>query len=75
MNQANFLKWFEYQLLQNLENPSLIILDNAPYHSMLLHKTPNTGWSKCAIQEWLTEKNIPYSHMMFKTELLQIVSQ
>ncbi|XP_072389644.1 uncharacterized protein [Diabrotica undecimpunctata] len=75
MNQANFLKWFKYQLLQNLENPSLIVLNNAPYHSMLLHKTPNTGWSKSAIEEWLTEKNIPYFHMMFKIELLLIISQ
>lgn len=75
MNRENFLKWFEYQLLQKLQNPSLIVLDNAPYHSMLMNKSPTNTWTKGAIQDWLTNQNIPFPKTMFKTELLHIVSQ
>ncbi|CAG9834708.1 unnamed protein product [Diabrotica balteata] len=38
MNRHNFLQWFEHQLLNNLEEPSIIILDNAPYHSTIINK-------------------------------------
>lgn len=46
MNQVNFLNWFENKLLKNLTKPSAIIMDNAPYHSTLVTKTPNSGWKK-----------------------------
>ncbi|CAG9833274.1 unnamed protein product [Diabrotica balteata] len=75
MNKDNFLHWFEEQLLKNLEQPSIIIMDNAPYHSMLLHKMPNSSSTKAQIQEWLTKKNINFSVKMFKCELLEIVKQ
>lgn len=75
MNHDNFLKWFEYQLLYNLEQPSTIVVDNAPYHSMLLDKVPNNSWKKDDIKNWLTNKDIPFTQEMFKTELLHIVSQ
>lgn len=75
MNKENFLKWFEEQLLKSLTEPSLIVLDNAPYHSMLLHKTPNCSWTKAAIQGWLRDQNIEYDDHMFKSELLTIVKQ
>jgi len=41
MNQENFLNWFENQLLKNLQQPSAIVIDNAPYLSMLLTKIAN----------------------------------
>lgn len=75
MNQQNFLQWFENQLLKNLLKPSVIVIDNAPYHSMLLTKIPNTSWNKAAIQEWLTINKIEFAYTMFKVELLQIVNR
>lgn len=75
MNQENFLQWFENQLLKHLAEPSLIVMDNAPYHSMLLTKIPNNSWTKAAIQEWLTNQNIEFSIAMFKSELLNIVAR
>ena len=36
MNQKNFEKWFKEQLISNLPEPSLIIMDNATYHSRLM---------------------------------------
>ncbi|CAH1978972.1 unnamed protein product [Acanthoscelides obtectus] len=75
MNQDNFLKWFQQQLLEKLESPSMIILDNAPYHSMILNKVPNNAWTKKNIQDWLTNQDIPFLNTMFKTELLSIVAR
>lgn len=75
MNHENFLLWFENQLIKNLTRPSIIVLDNAPYHSKILHKIPNTSWTKAAIQEWLTSQNLPFTDVMFKSELLSIVAR
>ena len=36
MNWENFSKWFEIQLLPNIPANSLIIMDNAGYHNMML---------------------------------------
>jgi hypothetical protein len=35
MNRKNFENWFKTELIPNLEEPSLIIMDNASYHSGL----------------------------------------
>lgn len=75
MNQENFLKWFENQLLKNLTQPSVIVIDNAPYHSMLLEKTPNSSWNKPSIQEWLINNQIEFNNTMFKAELLSVVAR
>jgi hypothetical protein len=40
INGENFEHWMLTQLLPNLEEPSVIIMDNAPYHSVLLEKPP-----------------------------------
>lgn len=37
MNSGNFFKWLDEQLIPALEEPSLIIMDNAPYHSSLVN--------------------------------------
>lgn len=75
MNQQNFLLWFENQLLKNLTEPSIIVIDNAPYHSTLLIKTPNSSWKKAEIQNWLTEQKVEYPNAAFKSELLTIVAR
>lgn len=75
MNQNNFLLWFENQLLKNLKEPSVIVMDNASYHSTVVDKTPTSGSTKPVIKEWLTKCNINFDNTMLKTELLQIVFQ
>jgi transposase len=40
MNGENFEHWMLTQLLRNLEEPSVIVMDNALYHSILLEKPP-----------------------------------
>jgi hypothetical protein len=39
MNSFVFLEWFENQLMPALKNPSLVVLDNASYHTV---KTEDT---------------------------------
>ncbi|KAJ3665882.1 hypothetical protein Zmor_001347 [Zophobas morio] len=75
MNQQNFLKWFENQLLMKLEEPSLIIMDNASYHSTLANKCPNGSWKKAEIREWLEQLDISSDPQLLKTELLHLVAQ
>lgn len=72
MNSKFFKQWF-IQLLHNLEEPSIIVMDNAPYHSALKGDYPKSNWRKANIQEWLTEKNIKFNPLATLPELRQKV--
>lgn len=61
MNAENFEKWLAKSLLPSLEEPSIIIIDNARYHSRELEKWPAKQWIKADLQHWLTKKGIKYS--------------
>ncbi|XP_076253263.1 uncharacterized protein LOC143191771 isoform X2 [Rhynchophorus ferrugineus] len=73
MYQNIFLVWFENQLLKNLEEPSVIVMDNAPYHSTPVEKIPTSESSKSAIKAWLAKHNLRFENTMLKSELFQIV--
>lgn len=38
MNAQNFTKWVTEKLLPNITEPSIIVMDNAPYHSIITNK-------------------------------------
>ncbi|KMQ85527.1 hypothetical protein RF55_15865 [Lasius niger] len=42
MNGNTFLEWFK-NILPSLEDNAVIVMDNAPYHSVKLEKLPNTS--------------------------------
>lgn len=73
MNNQSFKKWFSENLLPSLEEPTSIIMDNAPYHSAQIDKVPCTNWRKQEIVEWLARKNVVFSEKDTKAELLQKV--
>lgn len=75
MNSENFEKWFAEQLLPNLEEPSLIIMDNAPYHSRLLEPIPNISWTKNSLIDWLQQKQIPVPTFAMKDQIWSLVKQ
>lgn len=75
MNKENFLQWFKNQLLTKLEEPSIIIMDNASYHSSLLEKVPNSSWKKADIQNWLQQKRLEFPPEALKLNLLDIVAR
>jgi len=73
MNAATYEEWFQQKLLPNLPDNSVVILDNASYHSAKKELLPRRGWRKKDIQNWLESKNISYSTDMIISELLQLV--
>ncbi|XP_052680568.1 uncharacterized protein LOC128161331 isoform X2 [Crassostrea angulata] len=77
MNSENFTKWFTEQLLPNLPANSVIVMDNASYHSHLDFKSkcPTSSTPKAEIQSWLDRKGIHYAPGMIKAELITLVKQ
>ncbi|XP_063231083.1 uncharacterized protein LOC134535768 isoform X1 [Bacillus rossius redtenbacheri] len=74
MNGETFLMWFE-DMLVHLEEPSVIIMDNASYHSTQVEKTPATNWTKDALIAWLEKNEIKHENNLLKVELLRIAKQ
>jgi transposase len=73
MNWDNFSKWFENQLLPNIESGSIVVLDNAGYHNVLAGDTvPNNSCTKEQLRQWLTRNKYPWREDMLKSELLEL---
>lgn len=75
MNHTNFKKWVLEKLAPNLNEPSLIIMDNASYHNTIVNKPPNTSSRKSEIIDWLRVNNIEYSEIYTRSQLLEIVNR
>ncbi|XP_071050804.1 uncharacterized protein [Onthophagus taurus] len=69
MNGNIFIKWIQESLLPNFEKPSLIVMDNASYHSTLLENIPSSAWTKANIAEYLRKNQITFDCNLFKSEL------
>ncbi|GAB6030259.1 hypothetical protein CHUAL_005936 [Chamberlinius hualienensis] len=74
MNGERFLRWFQEQFLPNIEPKSIIVMDNASYHSVKVEKVPTADSRKTEIQDWLTVKSVPWKADMLKVELLALVN-
>ncbi|CAK1592032.1 unnamed protein product [Parnassius mnemosyne] len=74
MNADSFEKWFR-GVLPKLKPNSVVVMDNAPYHSRKLESLPKMSWTKPRILEWLTSKNISFEATMVKATLIDIVRQ
>lgn len=73
MTAQSFRDWFLNRFLNHLEEGSIIIMDNAPYHSVSINRTPNTSSKKDEISEWLKNKGVSFSPSETKSELLEKV--
>lgn len=73
MNSTVFEKWLKEDLLPNLEEPSMIVLDNASYHSRQANKVPTQSSSKEEMKNWLKEKHIQFSDTTTKVELFKLI--
>nr|XP_023022563.1 uncharacterized protein LOC111510841 [Leptinotarsa decemlineata] len=69
-----FEKYFE-QMIEHIPLNSIIVLDNAPYHSRLVERLPTTAWKKQDIIDWLRNKSLLYEDGMVEAELLKIARQ
>lgn len=74
MNGNLFLRWLTSQLLPALGEPSVLVLDNAPYHSQLTEESrcPTTATNKAELVKWLERRKIPFPPYATRPELLQL---
>lgn len=76
MTAELFEKWFSEQLLPNMSPNSVIVSDNASYHSRILNKIPNNSTKKEDILKFMRTKNmdIPVK-VPIKRELLKMIKE
>ena len=60
MNSKVFLEWWSDQLLPALDEPIVIVIDNASYHNIRPPETapPKSNCRKQVMIDWLTERSI-----------------
>lgn len=77
MNSELFIHWLTSQLLPSLPEPSVLVLDNAPYHSQMTEESrcPTTATKKEDLQKWLKSHKIHYPLHATRPELLQLCRQ
>lgn len=74
MNGDIFHEWFE-SIIPRLDPNSVIVLDNAPYHSVRSEKIPTSTSKKEEILSWLMSKGAVIDKSMFKPQLLAKVKE
>lgn len=75
MNYDNFSKWVTDKVIPNLPANSVVIMDNAPYHSKIENKVPSRYDTKKTMVEWLTKANIPAVLEMRKPVLYELIEK
>ncbi|XP_076298598.1 uncharacterized protein LOC143217839 [Lasioglossum baleicum] len=66
MNGDTFLDWFK-KILPTLRDRAVIVMDNAPYHSVIKEPHPKMIWKKARIVEWLQGKGETIDADLVKT--------
>lgn len=72
MNFEKFKDWF-INLLNNLNEPHVILMDNAPYHSVQKNKPPTMSNRKNEMISWLQANGVQADNSMLKKELFRLV--
>ncbi|XP_050503456.1 uncharacterized protein LOC126882532 [Diabrotica virgifera virgifera] len=68
-----FESWFENTLLPNLKANSVIVMDNASYHSRCIKKIPTKQSRKDEIQEFLIAEDLYFEDHYTKDQLIQVL--
>jgi len=55
MNGQTFFNWIK-NIIPLLKKNSVVVMDNASYHSVKIESFPTAGWRKADIEKWLDEK-------------------
>ncbi|XP_034183697.1 uncharacterized protein LOC117605942 [Osmia lignaria lignaria] len=71
INGDIFFNWFR-SVLPMLRDGAVIVIDNAPCHSMKLEKYPTMSWKKNDIIRWLIAKGEKVEPWYVKAQLVQI---
>lgn len=75
MNGAIFFDWIENKLTPALPPSSVVIMDNASYHSMLVEgsKAPTTATKKADMVRWLEDRSLPFDKKATKSVLYKTI--
>ena len=71
MNSEKFIGLLRGKLIPNLPPKSVVVIDNASYHSVQEDKCPTQASRKADMHAWLTKHNVAWSNDMLKVELLE----
>lgn len=74
MTAQLFEDWFENKLIPALPKNSIIVMDNASYHSRQIVKIPTTNSKKAEIQDFLINNNLYFDVNYTKSKLLQVLA-
>lgn len=75
MNFEIYEKWVRTQLIPNLSPDSVVVIDNAPYHNILMDPAPTSNDKKAKMQSWLEDRGIPYEKEMCKPQLYDLIKK
>ena len=73
MTSEHFEEWFNDTLMPELEPNSIIVMDNASYHSRRLQKIPTKSSTKQEMKDWLTSNGMQFPEMALKCELDSLI--
>ena len=73
MKHNTFEEWVTNQLFPNIPPRSVIVMDNASYHSRQLERAPTSNSHKADTIEWLDKHSVPYPDRALKRELYKII--
>ncbi|KDR15088.1 hypothetical protein L798_11092 [Zootermopsis nevadensis] len=73
MNSTNFETWVREKMLQNLPPNSVVVLDNAPYHSVQADKAPSKYQVKSEMISWLLRHGVFCDPAMRKGQLYDLI--
>ena len=75
MTADHFEEWFATKLLPNVQPNSLIVMDNALYHSYCTDPVPVKSWTRQKMQDWLQAKGIKFPTNALKAKLYSIIQR
>ena len=75
MTADHFEEWFASTLLPNVQPYSLIVMDNATYHSRRSEPLPVKSWTKKRMIEWLQANKIAFPPKASKNEIFGVIQQ
>ena len=75
MNSEHFEHWLETQLFPNIPEGSIIVMDNASYHSANEGGNVNSNSKRSAMTKWLDDHNIQYSPSLIRPQLYELIKR
>ncbi|XP_076659874.1 uncharacterized protein LOC143363159 [Halictus rubicundus] len=74
MNGDTFFTWFQ-KIVPMLPHGAVIVMDNAPYHSVKKEKYPTLSWKRSDIIAWLEGKGETVDPRYIKLRLMDLVQK